>query len=324
MSVVESVAQLQFVDLYVGESYCDIKGLEGESASLVPAPSILKEHIDEIRQRCKATFHEEEEPEFSLVVDNVMFRVTALRDVLNDDVFILRRSSAQIRPLRTIGLNPFLTEFVLDKDTRGTILCLGEMAAGKSSTIASMLVERLSQQGGIAVAVEDPPETNLNGTHGKGRCIQVRASRKNGGYREQMIRAMRSGADMMLIGEIRDEETAFQVAQAGINGHMILSTMHAGNIIQGIERFATYCRAKTTNANDLLADGLAAVFWQDLEKVPRTGGGYNKRLVSRSLILSGNEGSSARSKIRAGKFDNLINEIEEQSRKAAWQPQRQG
>lgn len=317
------LSTLHFVDLYIGEGYCDIKGLEGSQTSRVPAPEHLHGQIAEVRRLCRETYDAQQEPEFSIIVDDVMFRVTAMMEVTNKDVFILRRSSAEIRPLNRIGLSPALTQFVLDRDTRGLVLCVGEMAAGKSSTVASMFKERLTQHGGIGLAIEDPPETKLNGEHGKGRCIQVRASRKNGGYREQLIRAVRSGADMILIGEIRDEDTAFQVAQAGINGHLIYSTMHAGNIVQGIERLATYCKARTPNANEILADGLAAVFWQELEKVPKQGGdgGFSTRVKSRALILSGPDGQSARSKIREGKFHQLIQEIEEQGRRNVWQGQ---
>lgn len=314
------LSKINFVDLYIGEDYCDIKGLQGADTSRVPAPLHLLPMVKELRALCHETYRTQEEPEFSVVYDDVLFRVTAMVDVQNKDVFILRRSTAEIRNLNKIGLSPVLTQFMMDRDTRGLVLCVGEMAAGKSSSIASMFKERLTEHGGIGLAIEDPPETKLNGEHGKGRCIQIRASRKNGGYREQLIRAVRSGADMILLGEIRDEDTAFQVAQASINGHIILSTMHAGNIIQGIERLATYCKSRTTNANEILADGLAAVFWQELEKVPKQGGGgFSTRLQSRYLILTGQDGQSARSKIREGKFHQLVQEIDEQSRRNVWQ-----
>lgn len=320
VSLTSLLSSLHFVDLYIGEDYCDIKGLDGSSATRLSAPLHLVGHVNEFRKVCRETYTAQGEPEFSIVVDDVLFRVTAMMDVMNKDVFILRRSSAEIRPLANIGLSPALTQLVLGRDTRGLVLCVGEMAAGKSSTIASMFTSRLALLGGIGIAIEDPPETKMNGEHGKGRCIQVRASRNNGGYREQMIRAVRSGADVILIGEIREDVTAFEVAQAGINGHLIFSTMHAGNIIQGIERYATKCRVMTSNANEILAEGLAAIFWQELQKVPKQeGNGFSTRLVSKSLILDDENGQSARSKIREGKFHQLVHEIDEQARRLVWQ-----
>lgn len=314
------LSKIKFVDLYIGEEYCDIKGLEGSSDSRASAPLHLKDAIADLRKHCKEVYAEQEEPEFSVVVDDVLFRVTAMTDVMNKDVFILRRSTAEIRSLDKIGLNPVLARFALDPQTRGTILCVGDMAAGKTSTIASMYKERLERLGGIGLCIEDPNETPLNGEFGKGRSIQVRASRKNGGYREQLIRAVRSGADQILIGEIRDEPTAFEVAQSGINGHIIFTTMHAGDVVQGVERFATKCAVMTEKANALIAEGLSAVFWQGFERVPRQGGnGYSNRLVSKMLILTGNEGQGARAKIREGKFHLLVQEIDEQNRRSFWQ-----
>ncbi|WP_324778414.1 ATPase, T2SS/T4P/T4SS family, partial [Ralstonia pickettii] len=104
--------------------------------------------------------------EFSLVVEGNLFRVTQISDVTNEDVFVLRRSEAQIRPLATLGLPPHVMKAVLDKDARGLILVAGEMGTGKTSTAASIVVQRLAIHGGIAIAVEDPPETMLNGVHG--------------------------------------------------------------------------------------------------------------------------------------------------------------
>src|SRR5260364_215261 len=68
-----------------------------------------------------------------------------------------------------------------------------------------------------------------------------------------------------LIGEIRDEDTAFQALQASINGHLIIATIHAGDIVQAIERMQTFCNGRASNTNDILADGLTIVIWQTLE-----------------------------------------------------------
>lgn len=318
------ITQLNFVDLYLGDGYTDIKGLAGSQTIRSPAPAHIIPETEHIRELCFKTYAEQEESEFSIIFDNVMYRVTQMVDVMNKDVFILRRSSAEIRPYKQIGLSPKVLEFALGKDTRGLILVVGEMAAGKSSTAASLFSARLFAHGGIGLAIEDPPETKLNGEHGIGRCIQVRASRKNGGYREQLIRAVRSGADSILIGEIRDEDTAYQAAQAGINGHLIYSTLHAGSIRQAIERILTLLKSKAANANDLLAAGLAGIVHQRLEHVPRQGGegGFSTRLISESLIFSQEVEQSARSKIREGKVHQLQQEIDEQRQRNIWTPNR--
>jgi len=318
MTVERSLSDIQFVDLYIGEDYCDIKGMAGAEAIRVPAPDFLRDQIRDLRKQCREIYEAQQEPEFALIVGDQIYRVTAINDVMNDDVFILRRSSAAIRPLTSLGLNPQLIKAILDKDTRGLIIVAGEMGAGKTSTAASIVNERLKQHGGIAIAIEDPPETKLNGLHGDGRCIQIRASRKNGGYGEQIIRAMRSGADMILIGEIRDDDTAALVLQASINGHFIVSTIHAGDIPQAIERLLAFTLPRHSNANEILADGLSVIVWQDLEKVSsgQEGGGKAVRLRVQSLIVSASNG--ARQKIRKGAIDQVMHDVEEQSKQAAW------
>lgn len=231
-----SFSQLKFVDLYIGEDYCDFKGLDGSENIRTPVPPHLLGEVQVLKAECLKVFVQHEEPEFAIIHDEVMFRVTQLLDVRAQNVFVLRKSSAQVRPHTSLGLSQAVTTVALSKATRGLVLVVGEMASGKTTTIASLFKERLTLHGGIGVAIEDPPETRLDGIHGTGRCLQVPASRKNGGYREQLIRAVRSGADAILLGEIREEDTAFQVAQAGINGHLIYSTMHAGSLVQGLER----------------------------------------------------------------------------------------
>lgn len=314
-----SLADIEFVDLYIGDDYCDITGLSGEEDKRVAAPESLHAQIKDLRKQCRQIYEAQQEPEFALIVGEQLYRVTVMNDVMNEDVFILRRSSAEIRSLDGLGLNPQLMDVILDKNTRGLIMVGGEMAAGKTSTAASIISARLKRHGGIAIAIEDPNETKLNGLHGNGRCIQVRASRKNGGYEEQIIRAMRSGADMILIGEIRESSTAALVMQASINGHFIVSTGHAGSIPQVVERLQAFTLPKYPNANELLADGLSVVIWQEIEKVPGNQAADSKpvvRLRIKSLVLSAS--NSARQKIRKGQVDQLIHDVEEQATQNTW------
>lgn len=314
----KTIKDINFVDLYIGETYSDIKGLAGASASRVEAPEDLKDEIELVRQECARMYREQQDPEFALERDGVLYRVTYMTDIWGKAVFILRRSAAEVRPLASLGLPPVFLQTVLAKETRGLILIAGEMATGKTSTAASIIVQRLVHHGGIGVAVEDPPETQLNGIHGEGRCIQVRASRKSGGYKEHLIRAMRSGADLILIGEIRDAETAVEVIQASMNGHLIIATIHAADVKTAIERLASLSEAHfqhgTAYAN--LAMGLRAVLWQSLQS-ESTPNGTIRRLKCKTLIIDEHH-AGVKTKIRNGEIAGIAQEIEEQSRQALW------
>ncbi|WP_164703902.1 ATPase, T2SS/T4P/T4SS family, partial [Pseudomonas viridiflava] len=104
-----------------------------------------------------------------------------------------------------------------------------------------------------ALAAEDPAETDLNGRHGSGRWIQMQVSRRNGGYEEALMRGLRSGADMMFIGEIRDTPTAVEAVRAAINGLFIVTTVHAGTVPQAIERVITLAEPKISNVRSILS-----------------------------------------------------------------------
>jgi len=320
------INDIEFVDLYLGNGYADIKGLSGTTESRVPAPAHLHDAIAALRTKCLDAFQAHEEPEFALTIGSTVFRITQVSDVDNENVFIVRRSSAQIRPFATLGFAPNFMRFILDQNLSGLVLVAGDMAVGKTSTAASLLVERLVIHGGVAMAIEDPPETLLNGIHGAGRCIQVPASRKSGGYKEHMTRAMRSGVNFMLIGEIRDDDTAAEVAKASINGNLIIATIHGGDIPQAIERLHAMCAGKVTNAYEILAQGLAAVIWQDLEKVPSHGSpdaaspsrSNATRLVLNTLIF---DEPSTRTKVGKGEVSKLMQEVADQAKRNAWNPQ---
>src|SRR5260364_259349 len=75
----QKISALEFVDLYIGEEYCDIKGLAGASASRVGAPDELKDQINALRQQCQVIYRAQQEPEFALILDGVLFRVTQIR-----------------------------------------------------------------------------------------------------------------------------------------------------------------------------------------------------------------------------------------------------
>lgn len=312
---------INFVDLYLGDEFCDITGLAG-AAERVPAPAGLEDDAKYLREACRKQFAALKEEEFALNVAGTIWRVTAYQDVSGNDIFTLRRSAATIRPLSGLGFGAPVLQLLLARDLRGLVLIAGEMASGKTSTAASVVVERLKQHGGIAMAIEDPPETALNGEHGKGRCIQLPVSRRRGGYREMLTRAMRSGARTILVGEIRDDDTAIEALRASINGHFIIATIHAGSVSQAIERLQTYCLSKAPNTNAILADGLSMIIWQNLEKLPlppsQSGGPPRRtsRLRSEFLVIRDQVGVKA--KIREGKLEALQQDVKEQAVRLAW------
>ena len=304
---------LNFVDLYLGTDYAELKGLEGSKNLTDPAPQELTAPIEVLRKNCRFIVSSEKDPEFSIAFEGIMYRGTMMRDVTGGSVFTLRRSTAQVRPLEKVGLAPALTRQLLDPSLKGLVLIAGETGAGKTSTAVAILKARMERIGGIAVAIEDPPEVDLNGTLGKGRCMQIRASRRTGGYREHLVRSLRTNPDMIFLGEVREEMAAREVVEASLNGHLIISTIHAGGVTETIERLASIASANgdQENAFRKLASGLRMVIWQSLE---RDANGGASKFNYEALSLIGDNASGARTKIHTGRISHLIQDIDQQMR----------
>lgn len=307
------ITQANFVDLFLGPDFSDVKGLDDSGSRRESAPATWSTELQALRELCQAKSVEFGDPEFSLVQDGIVLRVTQIKDAYSEDVFIIRKSNAQIRPFDMLGFPESLATAMLSDQVRGLVIFCGEMGTGKTSSAASLIAARLQACGGTALAIEDPAETNLNGLHGEGRCIQMQVSRRTGGYEEALLRALRTGADMILIGEIRDIPTAVQAVRAAINGVFVATTFHAGNPTQALERVLALASNEIKNAREILAQGLVAVVAQTLETR------NDRRILKvRSLLVNGEDGPSIREKIRAGHIAQLDQDIDNQLKRDLW------
>jgi Tfp pilus assembly ATPase PilU len=196
-------------------------------------------------------------------------------------------------------------------DLRGVVGFIGEMESGKTTAAASSVRGRLLALGGIAVAIEDPPETNLDGEHGDGRCISVEVGA--GGYKAATKKAMRTGASIIYLGEVRDEDPAAEVAMGGNNGHLIFTTWHAGSIEDGVKRIAAMCGKTISNPENLLSTGLAALIHLRLEDhTINTMKGKKVTKVLRYNFLEIKDHIETQNIIRNGNFHKLQDAMETQ------------
>ena len=253
------LAGSDFIDLFVSNSFADVKGLAGVDDTRVPVPESWSDDIQDIREKCRAGQLETGGPEFSIQFAGVVYRVTHLDSLEQGGTFVLRQSKAQIRAFRSIGIPRHFVEALLAPKAVGLVLICGGFGVGKTTTAASWVVERLTLHGGIALAIEDPIETPIDGVHGKGRCIAINASRHKGGYQEHLIRGLRSGVDFIFLGEIRDAQTAYEALKAGSNGELIVATFHAQGNAEALERLIALAGEHTNSAANLLADSLLGV-----------------------------------------------------------------
>jgi len=113
---------------------------------------------------------------------------------------------------------------------RGTLLVVGPTGSGKSTTLYAS-IQRLNTEGISIVTIEDPVEYTLPG------LTQVQVNEKAGISFASSIRALlRQDPNVVVIGEVRDSETAHAAVQAATTGHMVLSTLHTENAVAAVTR----------------------------------------------------------------------------------------
>lgn len=135
----------------------------------------------------------------------------------------------------------------------GIVLVTGPTGSGKSTTLYAMLNELNGRDKNITT-IEDPVEITLKGVN------QVNVNEKAGITFSNGLRSiLRQDPDVIMIGEIRDEDTAAIAVRAAITGHLVLSTLHTNNSIGAINRLVEMGVARY-----LLADAMVAVIAQRL------------------------------------------------------------
>lgn len=306
---VTKLKESDFVDLYIGENYAEIKGLVGYTGLLMPVPANLTEDVIQLQEWCIDKHRMNGRSEFSFTYDTRLYRATVLHDRSGQPSLAIRQTPAGIRPFIDVPLSTPLRKSVEQKNATGLFLIAGEMASGKTTTAASVLQHRLALTGQLGVAIEDPPETMLQGRHGAGRCIQLEVT-ENDGYASAIRRAYRMGASAFLLGEIRDGQTAHEVLKASLS-MFVVSTIHAPSIIEALERYVMFCEEISPIAKANIASTLYVIAHQKM-RINIDGNGRNLDITGVNLRNSTAAGT-LRAKIAAGQFQSLSDHFSSQN-----------
>ena len=164
----------------------------------------------------------------------VDLRISTLPASLGEKVVIrILNARATVLTLESLGMSPDERQTIeaLLNNKEGVILVTGPTGSGKTTTLYSML--RMVQDEGVnIVTVEDPVEYRL----GKG-IVQVQVHEKAGLTFAAALRSiLRQDPDVVLVGEIRDRETAQIAVQASLTGHLVLSTLHTNDAPNAVTR----------------------------------------------------------------------------------------
>lgn len=161
------------------------------------------------------------------------FRVSTLPTFLGEKVVIRVLDATQgLRKLEEVGLIGRNLEIVKEalKRPYGLILLTGPTGSGKTTTLYSML-SLLDREKYNVVSLEDPIEYNVEGVSQSQVHPEIDYTFANG-----LRSILRQDPDMIMVGEIRDKETAVLAIQAALTGHLVFSTLHTNNAIGVIPR----------------------------------------------------------------------------------------
>jgi twitching motility protein PilT len=195
------------------------------------------------------------------------FRVNAFRQ-RGDVSLAFRVIPRDVPDFNSLHLPPGVEK--LSEEHRGLVLVTGATGAGKTTTLAAMIghINRTRRQ--HIVTIEDPIEI----LHDDATCIvnQREVGIDTESFNEALRRALRQDPDVILIGELRDAETAETALQAAESGHLVLSTMHTVDASETLGRLVEFFPAiKQPQVRSILAGVLRGVISQRL--LPRAAGG---------------------------------------------------
>lgn len=232
------------------------------------------------------------------------FRVSAF--VQRDSVgMVLRRIETRIPSFDELGLPPTLVDLAMTK--RGLVIFVGATGTGKSTSLAAMVGHRNHNASGHIISIEDPIE--FLHQHASSIITQREVGVDTESYEVALKNTLRQAPDVILIGEIRTRETMENAIAFAETGHLVLSTLHANNANQAMERIIHFF--PDDQHQQVLMDlslNLKGIVAQQL--VPRPDG--NGRRAILEILLNTPLASDLISKGEVSKLKDLMKRSREQ------------
>jgi twitching motility protein PilT len=273
-------------DLHIKVGSPAMARVEGELGPLTPGSEPLGPEQTEAAflatapQRTQDEFAAEGEADFAHAIAGVgRFRINAFRQ-RGSVSLACRAIPFEIRTADELGLPQAVLG--LAEVSRGIVLLTGTTGSGKSTTLAAMIDHINSNRARHIVTLEDPVEY----LHRDKRSIvnQREVGADTESFPRAMRRILRQDPDVILIGEMRDEETVRTALSAAETGHLVLSTLHTLDAPETINRILDFFPPHLQQqARVMLATTLAGVISQRL--VPGLGGG--RVPVAEILVATG-------------------------------------
>ena len=180
----------------------------------------------------------EKSPEMNLAIadpDIGRFRVNIFQQ-RGQIAIVARNIKTEIPSWQSLGLPEVLTKLIMQK--RGLVLFVGGTGSGKSTSLAALIDYRNTNSDGHIITIEDPVE--FVHQHKKSIINQREVGVDTNSYEEALKNTLRQAPDVILIGEIRSQETMEHALAFAETGHLCLSTLHANNANQALDRIINF------------------------------------------------------------------------------------
>ena len=246
----------------------DLEPMEGAHPLTEPDLELVLDEVTQISPKRRDLFDDSGDLDIAFSHPSLpRFRVNGFRQ-RGATSFAFRVIPSDIPSFSALGLPPGVTR--LAEERRGLVLVTGATGSGKTTTLASMLdhINRTRRQ--HIVTVEDPIEI----LHPDRGCIvnQREVGLDTASFEQALRRVLRQDPDVILIGELRDAETAHTALQAAESGHLVFSTLHTIDAAESIGRMIEFFPpAKQQQIRSIFAGTLRGVVSQRL--LPRAEGG---------------------------------------------------
>lgn len=206
--------------------------------TIILPPNVYSGIVARIKILSKLRLDEKRKPQdgsFSTNVDGrkIDFRVSTMPAYYGEKVVMrILDSEKGVKPLNQLGLSEINLKIIQEAIKRpyGLILITGPTGSGKSTTLYSMMNELDKERSNI-VSLEDPVEYHMPDINQSQMMPEIGYTFASG-----LRSILRQDPDIIMVGEIRDKETAQLAIQAALTGHLVLSTLHTNNAIGAVPR----------------------------------------------------------------------------------------
>jgi len=210
-----------------------IKPLEN---STLPAGRVRAIAYEVMNETQRSEFELKPEMNLAIGLKGVgRFRVNIFQQ-RNEVGMVVRHIKTEIPKSDELGLPPILKKIIMQK--RGLILFVGGTGSGKSTSLASLIDYRNTNSQGHIITVEDPIE--FIHPHKKSIVNQREVGVDTDSYEDALKNTLRQAPDVILIGEIRDRDTMEHAITFAETGHLAISTLHANNANQALDRIINF------------------------------------------------------------------------------------